>query len=920
MRRGLLIFVAVLVLVGLAASSRFYTDVLWFNEIGFSSVLWTSLATQFAVGAIVMVVVTAVVAANLFLASRVAPPYALGVARRADPFEAYREWIAHHLAWIHVALAAAVGLMLALGAASAWRTFLLWSNRVTFGRRDPQFNKDVGFYVFELPFIDLLLNMAWVALFATVVLSLGAHYFHGSIRPELGWRGVHPPALAHVSVLLGMLALVKAAQYWLGTYELNFSPRGVVTGASYTDVHAQLPALRLLAVISIISAVLFVVNIRFRRLSLPAAAVGIWILFAVFAGAVWPWAVQRFSVDPQEPQRERPFIERNIEATRAAFGLSDVREQSFPAAGELSGQDVNANSDLLQNVRLWDPDVLQDVYGQVQAIRPYYQFRDVDIDRYEVDGRMRQVLLSPRELELDALSGGSQTWSNLHLQYTHGFGLAASLANESTRAGQPEFLVKDLPGTVDAGAESFRLDQPRLYYGEAFRSRQYSVVASKQKELDFPVGEGARRNSYDGRGGIRVGGLFRRLAFAIREGDPNLVLSNVITPQSKILLYRNIRSRVSRVAPFLALDHDPYLAAVDGRLVWLLDAYTTTRWYPYSQRFNVGELVQTSTSGTLTGNQNYIRNSVKVAVDAYDGTMRFYIVDENDPLIRAWRNAFPELFATEDPPSALSAHFRYPEDLFKVQSDVYRNYHISDALDFYSREDAWDVARRFREGIPEAVPATYLLIRLPGETQEEFVLSRPFTPRGKNNMISLLLGRSDPGRYGELVRLQFPRQRVVLGPLQIHNLINQDVQISQTLSLLRQRGSRVEFGSLVILPIGDSILYVQPLFVIAEEIGIPELKKVFVAQGERVLMADSLGQGLEQLFGLEQQPAAPPRAGPQPPPTPTRRPDSLRAVLDDASRIYQRAQRALAAGDFETYARLIERLGRVLQRAESGAS
>jgi uncharacterized protein len=935
-RRAIIIGIVLAVLFGSNIVAYFYTDVLWFQELGITSVLWKSLQTQLLVGLVTGTIVALFVWLNLWIATRSSPVYAL-LTDQNDPVDQFREAVAPRLRLIRILIALVVGFFTGLFASSGWQSFLLWGNRERWGIEDPQFGRDVSFYVFELPLYDRLLDQVWSAITLVLVLSIATYYLFGAIKPQKGLRGMGAAALAHVSVLLGLLALTKAAQYYLGQFHLNFSPRGVVTGASYTDVNAQLPALRLLAIISIVSAILFLVNIRVRRLSLPLAAVGIWIAVAFLAGGVWPWWVQRFSVEPQEQQREAPYIARNLEATRAAFDLEeqDIVTQSFPASSDLSPQELEASSNLLENVRVWDPGVLQEAYQQLQAIRTYYRFADVDIDRYEIDGRTRQVLLAARELSLADLPDESRNWANLHLQYTHGYGLVASLTNEQTSAGQPSFLVKDVPGTAVEGAESLVADEPKIYFGEGFEPFDFSIVNSRQEEIDYPTEEGVERSSYTGEGGIPLSSIGRRLAFALRETDPNLILSSLITEESRILIYREVRDRVQRAAPFLALDHDPYAAVIDGRLTWILDGYTSTRWYPYSQRFEAGTLVNSPGPGTLDDEINYIRNSVKVTVDARDGTMNFYVVDEEDPLIRVWRSVFPALFTEEEPSEDLQAHFRYPEDLFKIQSEVYLTYHMDDPADFYSKEDEWEIPQ---SGVPTTtttttttgttsttsadVDPTYLLMSLPDETEEEFVLARPFTPRARNNMISMMLARSDPEHYGELRILQFPRQVTVLGPVQINNLINQDVEVSQTLTLLSQEGSETRFGSLLTLPIQDSILYVQPLFITAENEGIPELKRVILVFGEQVVMEESFEEALASLFDLD-EPAVVPEPDPGEPgidPDPRPRPPAggdaeLQRLIGRAASLYDRAQDALADGDFETYGRLIERLGRLLQDA-----
>ncbi|HYZ46434.1 MAG TPA: UPF0182 family protein, partial [Actinomycetota bacterium] len=921
-----LVIAALLLVVN---SVRFYTDILWFQEVGFASILWTRLTTQFVVGALVGVFVGAFVWLNLFLAARIAPAYAiprLEVIGSVDPLERYREVLGPFVGLLRFSIAGVVGLFAGLAASSAWQTVLLWMNRVPFGREDPLFHRDVGFYVFELPFLEQVLSWAWIAIFISLLAAIGAHFWHGSINPERGLSGVTSGALAHVSVLLGLLALVKAGQYWLGTYQLNFSPRGVVTGASYTDVNAHLPALRLLAVISVVSAILFLVNIRVRRVALPVAAVGIWMLTAVLAGAVWPLVVQRFVVAPQEPQREEKYIEDNIAATRAAFGLQDVEAQPFAVSTELSADDVRANETLLSNVRLWDPEILQRVYSQLQAIRLYYRFEDIDIDRYEIDGELRQVLLSPRELSLEDITQ-NRSWSNLHLQYTHGFGLVASLANETTVAGQPSFLVKDLPGTVASGAESLRIEDPArgaLYFGEVYEPSDYSIVNSDQEEIDYPdEDEGVKRSRYQGEGGISVGSPLRRLAFAIRERDPNMLLSGLITEDSKILVYRNVRERVRRVAPFLSLDRDPYIAVVDGRPQWILDAYTSTSLYPYSQRVDSTAVLGSIEAGDLNGELNYVRNSVKVVIDAYDGSLTFYAV-EDEPLVRAWAKAFPDLFTDEEPTPDLRAHFRYPEDLFNIQSEVYLSYHVTDALNFYAREDQWAIPEpeTTSDGLAGTftssarVPPTYLLVQLPGEEEQEFVLTRPFTPANRRNMIAFMAARSDPDQYGELLTLNFPSERNVVGPSQVADLISQDEEISPIISLLDQGGSRVERGSLVILPIEESILYISPLFVSAEGEGIPELKKIVMLFGEQVVIDDTFEGALGQIFDFDAQPDEP-TDGIPPPDEPTPGDGEATQVLRQARSLYDQAQEALADGDFETYGRLIEELGTLLEEAQA---
>jgi uncharacterized protein len=922
-RAWIVVAIVIAILALLLSLARFYTDVLWFREVGFESVLFTSLYTQLFVGLAVGIITAALVWGNLILAARLAPAYRIP-GRRGDPLERYRDLLLPHLKWVRLAVAVIAGIMAGTAASSAWQDYLLWANRVSFGVDDAQFGRDIGFFVFELPWFKDLTEFVWFALMAALVVSLVAHFFHGSIRPELGMRGVAAGALAHLSVLLGCLALVKAAQYWLGRFELVFSTRGAVTGATYTDVNAQLPALTILAIISVVSAILFLVNIRFRTVILPLAAVAIWILFSVLAGGLWPWWVQRFSVEPQELERERQFIQRNIASTRAAFDLENVEVQSFPATSDLGPAGVQENEELLQNVRLWDPPILQKAIAQLQEIRTYYVFQDVDVDRYEVDGEMRQVLVTARELSLQDLPDSSQKWPNVHLQFTHGNGIVASLANASTAAGQPDFLVQNVPAAVETGAEELDAEQARLYFGESFEPTEYSIVNSDQPELDFETDEGVQTNHYDGNGGIPIGNFLRKLAFSVRELDRNLILSGQVNEDSRIILYKNVRDRVHRAAPFLHLDNDPYPAVVDDRVVWILDAYTTTTWYPYSQRVDLDEVVAQGQIGNLTGDASYIRNSVKVVIDAYEGTMDFYVVDDEDPLIQAWMNAFPDLFVAGDPSEELASHFRYPEDLFKVQSEVFRGYHVTDPDVLFSGVDEWALPENVQD--PSAsiqrelqIQPTYLLLTLPGETEQEFVLTRPFVPRAKENMIAVMVARSDPGNYGEMLTLQFPRSIAVKGPKQVDNLINQERELAEELSLLRQGGSQVDFGSLVILPIEESILYVQPFFVTAEDGGIPELKRVILVLGDEIVFADTFEDALAQLFELDQPPiAGEPEQPTEPgqPGGPTDGDQELLNLVSRAASVYDEAEEALREGDLETYGRLIRQVGELLGRAQ----
>ncbi len=910
---GALLFLGLTSLRGIAG---FYTTYLWFDELRLTSVWSGVLGTKIVLAAVFSAVFFGLLLLNLVIAEHLAPRFrALGP--EDEIVVRYRQAVGPHAGKVRIVVALLLALLAGTGASSQWNSWLLYRNGGEFGVKDPQFGRDVGFFVFELPFLSFVVNWAFVTVVIIAVITVVAHYLNGGIRVQSPGQRVAPNVKAHISVLLGALALIKAVGYYLQRYELSFSSRGVVNGATYTDVKAQLPALELLIFISLAAFVIFLANIRRQGWVLPIIGVGLWAFISVIVGAVYPAFTQKFRVEPSEVQRETPYIDRNIKATRAALGFDKIKQpEQFNYREDLSAADLSQNAETVRNVRLWDPIFVKQTYQRLQEIRQYYRFNDVDVDRYVVDGKPTQTIVSARELNPDDLP--SQSWVNKYLQFTHGYGALVSPANAVTADGKPEFLVKDIPpvGTP-------KIDEPRIYFGHGVGG--YAIVGTKQKEIDFqtPTGQ-TQESTYSGRGGVPMSSVVRRIAFSLRFGDINPLISDLVTPTSRALFLRDISDRVRTAAPFLRYDADPYPVVVGGRIYWIQDAYTSTDRYPYAQRANTEELPEGS---GLRTSLNYVRNSVKVAVDAYDGTMTFYPIDDEDPLIQAWRDIFPALFTDEPPSEELREHFRYPEDLFKLQSEVYRTYHIKDAMDFYSKGDEWEVARAPQitgdsvtsEGL---LNPTYLLFQLPGETEQEFVLTRPFTPKARPNMIAFMAARSDPDHYGELVNLQFPRQITVPGPVQVDNLINQDVEISRELTLLGQQGSNVSFGSLVILPIEEAILYVQPLFVTAADAGgIPELKKVVMVLGEEVVMEDTFEEALASLFDLE-EPAAP--TEPVEPQEPDDRqgpgrPDEddarLQQVLQEAARLYERAQDALAEGDFETYGRLIQRLGRLLGTA-----
>lgn len=957
-RWWLLLLGAVVVLLLFATRvATFYTDVLWFDSIGFAPVFWTLLTTRIGIGVAAALVLFALLAGNLLVAKRLAPPYRIP-SPQEEAVERYREALEPFARPLLLGVAVIVGGLSGLAMSANWSTVLLWANRVPFGRDDPQFGRDVGYFVFELPFLELVNSWLFTSLVITIVLSAVAHYLFGGIRPQSPGQKITPQVNVHLSVLLAALVAVRAWGFVLDQYLLSYSQRGTVMGLSYTDVNAQLLAFQLLAIIAAVCVVLFLLNIRFRGWLLPAGGVGILLVAAVVLSGVYPAVIQRLQVDPQELPREREFIARNLDMTRFGFGLDDVESSSFPADAELTDAEVVSNAPTLEALRLWDPATLQTTFQQLQEFRPYYDFRDVDVDRYRLgegdDEVLQQVMISVREISERDLPATARTWQNERLFFTHGFGLVASDVSTARADGQPRFLVNDIPPT---GVEKLQVENPRIYFGE--NPPEYSIVNTRQAELDYPTEAGGQElYDYTGVDGVGTGSPLRRLAFALRYAEPNFVLSNLIERDSRILFNRNIRQRVEAVAPFLKLDHDPYPVAVDGRIKWIQDAYTTTDMVPYSERVDLGNLtvsdqrqfvtVQDPNTGELSiqertierpgleGRANYIRNSVKVVIDAYDGTIELYVIEDDDPLIRAWQNVFPESFTSVDEASEdLQAHFRYPEDMFRVQSELYRVYHIEDADPFYTREDAWDIPIDAAFAQNQQAAGTqrsdrsmrpyYLLMRLPGEEQEEFALIQPFNPAARPNLIGWLAARSDGDSYGQLRSYLMPPDRTVFGPQQVQARIDQDGAVAQQITLWNQSGSRVIYGNLLVIPVEDSLLYVQPLFLRAQQSQIPELRKVVLVLGDEVVMEDTLGQSLLALFGA----AAPSVEGvpgaPDDPPDPAD-PDApqegaidprVGTLIRQALEAFVAAEEALREGDLATYAEQTRTAGELLEQAQT---
>ncbi len=801
----------------------YYTDWLWFDSLDFTSVYFTRILASgitFLVGAVVFWLI---LAGNIALATR------LNNQGGSSPLDALAtSTLGFRVTPVLYAGAVVLAVFSGLALRFQWNELLLFLNQVEFGLLDPIFKRDVSFFVFSLPILksirSFLLTALIFSLIGTVLVS------------GLDWKSWFEKrsVKAHISLLLtGILGLI-AWQYQLQSYELVYSTRGAVLGGGYTDVHAQLPIFRILTLVTLVIAGLVVANI-FLSVAMRAVAyvLGLWILVALVLGNFLPNMVQRFIVTPNEFTREEPFIQHNIDFTRVAFDLDDLDSVAYNARETLTGDDLIAENETIANIRLWDYRPMRTTYNQIQALRQYYQFQDIDIDRYVVDGKQKQVLLSARELVPDQLSGEAQTWVNQRLVYTHGYGAAASPVAEITFDGLPTFLLQDLPPKG-----SIPIERPQIYFSEV--SRDYVVVNTRTQEFDYPSEEGNVFTRFEGASGIRIGNLLTRLAFTVRFADINLLLTGDITPESKLLWKRNIRERLGEIAPFLQYDDDPYIViGEDGGLYWFVDAYTYSRLFPYSQ------------TATLSNglNVNYIRNSVKVVINAYDGSVDFYIVDQADPIAAAYAAVFPDLFRDiAEMPEDLRSHIRYPQDLFTIQARVLTIYHMTNPSEFYNREDVWQWPQEFFDDEPREMEPYYVLMQLPGSEKLDFIQILPFTPATRENMIAWLAAKSDPEEYGEKLLFTFGKDSLVYGPKQIEARIDQDPVISSQLSLWNQQGSQVIRGNLLVIPLGNSLLYVEPLYLQAASGRIPELKRVIVAANDRVVMAPNLGLALLEVF------------------------------------------------------------------------
>ena len=914
------------ILVGM---SGFYADLLWFRSVDFLSVWSTVLTTKITLFIFFGLITSLFITTNIYLAFKSRPIY-VPVSIEADNLERYRGQLEPIRRWVLIAIAVGFFYFSGTSGMGLWESWLQFKNATTFGIKDSQFGLDISFFVFKLPFYQALIAWAISTLVLTIIAAAAVHYLYSGIRLQAAEDKTTVAARVQLSVLLGILVLIKAVAYWFDRYALELKEGKLITGLSYTDVNALLPAKSILAGISLICALLFFANIIRRSWVLPAAGVSLLVISSILIAGVYPAAIQQFQVKPSESSKEAPYIQRNIEATRAAYGLSDVKVQDYQATIATSAGQLKNDEATISNIRLLDPNVVPATFRQLQQIKPYYNFADsLDVDRYTIDGAKRDSVVAVRELNI--AGNPARNWINDHLVYTHGFGFVSALGNTIDTDGKPTFSVGDIPPTTGLGKF-----EPRVYFGE--NVPDYSIIGgaktSKPTELDYPddkSANGQKNYTYTGKGGVPMGSIFTRLLFAIKYQEQRILLSNLINSDSKILFNRNPGERVAKVAPWLTLDGNIYPAVVDGRILWIVDGYTTSNGYPYSKKTNLADATTNSVTTSSTAvaslaskNVSYIRNSVKATVDAYDGTVKLYQWDTKDPVLATWSKSFP---GTVTPKSAMSKslleHIRYPEDLFGVQRDVLSTYHVKTADAFYGGQDFWRVptdpsSMGANAGIQ---PPYYMTLKVPGQDKAAFSITSSFVPRGnRQNLTAFAVVNSDNGPdYGKISVLQLPRSTNISGPSQVASNFEAKPEVAQALSLLRQGGSDVVLANLLTLPVGGGLLYVQPVYVRATSntSAYPLLQKVLVSFGDVIGFDDTLKGALDQVFGGNSGTVLNNTSQSTSGGTTTTANSSLKSALASAKSALADSQAALKKGDFTAYGKAQDRLKAAIAAAIS---
>jgi uncharacterized protein len=890
LRTALVAAVVLLVLI-VPALVNIYTDWLWFGETGYQSVFVRTVGAQIALGAVAMVLALAVLLINIRVALRHFPVRELVFATRegplAIPFDSRRARS------VGTAAATAVAIVFGLYASSQWLEWLMFLRAQPFGEVDPVLGRDTSFYLFRLPFLDTLRGLLLTLVVLSSLASGAVYVLAGALAFEPGGGiRITTPAKRHLAILAASWLVVLAFGAYLDVPRILNTPAGIVHGAANVDVAVRIPALRVLMVVALVGAALALYQ-RIAESWWPIITAAALYVAVATGGAAAAALMQRFVIAPNEQARETPFIAHNIAATRKAFGLDQVEERELSGDALLTRADIDANAATLGNVTLWDHQPLLQTFGQIQEIRTYYDFVSVHNDRYHIDGEYRQIMVSARELNSESLP--NRNWINERLTFTHGYGVTLGPVNQVTPEGLPVLFIKDLP---PQSSVNLRVEEPAIYFGQL--SSDHVFVGTKAREFHYPKGEDNVYTKYEGSGGVAMSNFLRRLAFSARFRSFKVLLSDDITSESRVLFHRRLSDRVRQIAPFLQYDADPYLAISDGRLFWVQDAYTTSARYPYSTP---------APDGT-----NYIRNSVKVTVDAYHGTTVFYVIDEADPIVRTLGRIFPDFFQPlADMPAGLRSRLRYPEGIFKLQAAMYATFHMTNPAVFYNKEDQWDIPSIGSEPRPQQMQPYYTIMKLPGDDKEEFIQMLPFTPARKDNLASWMVARSDGDHYGGMIVFQFPKQKVVYGPRQIVARINQDQAIAPQITLWNQQGSEVLQGNLLVIPIEESLIYVRPLYLRSAGGRIPELKRVIVAHHNQIVMEETLDRALDRLFPVSGRGISAPRVedGGELPDRPASSADSVTAR---ALEHYRRAMQAQREGNWALYGEEIRRLGEALNR------
>lgn len=905
----LIVFILILGVLSLFAG--LYAEWLWFDSVNFASVFTTIVlnkialyVTLFTFGFLLFYINLRITRKNMGLSER---PEEDNEGReviyldqeRPSPWRDFMQ--GPYTKWIFVGVSLFGGFILSSVAGDYWIVIQQYLNRVAVGTVDPIFAKDLGFYFFNLNFYQFIYSTLMTGLIL-VTITVGIIYALNASSDLLfgNWRQF-TVAKSHIAILIAFIFALKAWGYVLDSYGVLFSPEGIVFGATYTDIYARLIAYKVLMVISIIITLVIIINIFVKKFNLVLISIGVWILVAIFLGGLYPTLIQNFVVQPNEFNKERPYIESAIKFTRAAYGLDNAKNQQFDVDNLLDIYDPD-HKITVDNIRLWDWQPLMTTYKNLQQLRPYYVFDDVDVDRYIIDGNYRQVMLSAREIDQAELPEEAKTWINQKLMYTHGYGLVVSPVTEVAEEGFPEFFVKDIPPRFST---DLKIERPEIYFGEV--TNNYVIVNTLQKEFDYPMGEQNVYTTYEGDNGIKVNSIFRKLIFSWVLKDYKMMLSSQVTNDSQILMNRNIVNRVKMITPYLSYDSDPYIVINDdGKLYWMMDAYTFTNKYPYSEPFD-------------SNRNNYLRNSVKVTVDAYTGDMNFYIADEDDPIIKTYAAIFPDIYQPiSEMPEGLRAHVRYPVDMFKIQANTYKTFHMTDPYVFYNKEDPWLIPTEVVDDKSQTMEPYYIIMKLPGEEEAEYILMLPFTPKSRPNMVGWMCARMDGDNYGKLLVYNFPKQETIYGPEQIESRINQNTVIAQQLSLWDQRGSRVYRGNLLVIPMGNSILYVEPLYLQADSSKLPELKRVIAGFGNKTVMEPTLADALTSLFG---RPGEEPVGGETSPPDDSEvsspGSQSLAELAQQAKQYYDQAQESLSAGDWAGYGNNLNKLKDILDQLQA---